>query len=301
MAKVLLLFVDGVGIGEPDPAVNPFFAREFSLFSKHFGATPSLQHPTCRAGNKIFFPVDALLGVEGLPQSGTGQASIFCGFNASAYLGKHFGPFPYSTLVPLIEKENIFRVLNERGRKGFFANAYPKVFFDYLKSGKNRKSVTSLSYLSAGHRLNTATDVRRARALTAEITNERWNKKLNYSLPIISPETAARRLLRIANDNDFTLFEYFLTDYLGHGRIADEFSSILDNLDKFLTSLIEKLPDDVTLFFISDHGNLEDTSIKQHTYHPALAIAAGKHAEMLFQRVGSLPDTRDAILDIIEL
>jgi hypothetical protein len=300
MSKVLLLFVDGVGIGKPDPAANPFFAREFSFFKQHFGITPSEQNPEVHIGDKYYFPVDACLGVPGIPQSGTGQTSIFCGFNASAYIGKHFGPFPYSTLVPLIEEQNIFRVLRDKGKNVLFANAYPKVFFDYLKSGKSRRSVTSLSYMTAGFKLHTVTDVRRAKALTAEITNERWNRRLNYHMPVISPEAAARRLLRLAGQNDFTLYEYFLTDYLGHGRIADEFDQTLQNLDRFLTHLFAKIPAGLTVFLISDHGNLEDISIKQHTMNPALAVAAGKHAAHFRERVISLVDVRDTVIEVIE-
>ncbi len=294
-----MLFIDGVGIGKPDPASNPFFAHGFNTFTNHFGALPSLESPNLQSGNKYLFPVDALLGVEGIPQSGTGQTTIFCGFNASQFIGKHFGPFPYSTLVPLIKEQNIFKVLHDKGKKVLFANAYPKVFFDYLKSGKDRKNVTSLAYLSAGFRLHSSTDVRRAKAITAEITNERWNRKLNYKLPVIRPEAAARRLLRLAGENDYTLYEYFLTDYLGHGRIADEFTTILHNLDRFLNALFSGIPEDMTVFLVADHGNLEDVSIKQHTLNPALAIAAGKHAVELRNRITSLVDVRDAIVGVV--
>ena len=191
-----MIFLDGVGIGKEDYEFNPFFKYGFKTFTELFGEIPSLENPVIGNINRFIFPADARLGIEGLPQSGTGQTSIFCGLNAPKLIGKHFGPYPYSTLIPVIKEKNIFRHFLTKKQKAFFANAYPKVFFDYVNSGKSRLSVTSLSCLLNGMRLNGVTDVEKADALTAEITNERWNQKLNYALPVIKPETAARRLSR---------------------------------------------------------------------------------------------------------
>ena len=159
-------------------------------------------------------------------------------------------------------------------------------------------SATSLMCQLNGMRLNKATDVRTGKALTAEITNERWNKKLGYSLPIISPETAARRLLRIASRNSFTLYEYFLTDHIGHGRYEDEFEQIINNLDKFLYKVLDEFNyEKFTLIICSDHGNLEDLSVKTHTLNPALMIAAGKNAEKIFHHVNDLTQIKDSIIN----
>jgi 2,3-bisphosphoglycerate-independent phosphoglycerate mutase len=237
------------------------------------------------------------MDIEGLPQSGTGQVSIFCGVNAPKFVGKHFGPFPYSTTIPIIAEKNIFKHYKDQKRSAFFANAYPKVFFDYLKSGKTRLSVTSLSCRLTGIKLNSVTDVRKAKALTAEITNERWNKKLNYNLDEIKPETGARRLLRLAKQNDFTLYEFFLTDHLGHGRIIDEFDKIYKNLDKFLLTILKEVnKKEITLIVCSDHGNFEDLSVKTHTTNPALTITAGYKAEQLAKNIKDLSDIKPTII-----
>lgn len=293
-----MIFIDGVGIGKEDYSFNPFFKYGFKTFEKYFGGIPSLQNSKLEGDDRFLFPIDACLGVEGLPQSGTGQTSIFCGVNASKIIGKHFGPYPYSTLVPIIKEKNIFKYFLDKKHKVSFANAYPKIFFDYINSGKKRLSATSLMCQLNGMRLNKVTDVRRGKALTAEITNERWNKKLGYSLPIISPGVAARRLLRISSQNTFTLYEYFLTDHIGHGRYEDEFEQILNNLDKFLYNIFDEMDyQNSTLIICSDHGNLEDTSIKTHTLNPALMIAAGKNAEKTFQQVSDLTQIKDSIIN----
>ena len=293
-----MIFIDGVGIGKEDYSFNPFIKFGFKTFEKFFGGVPTLQNTKLQGDNCFLFPVDACLGVAGLPQSGTGQTTIFCGVNASKIIGQHFGPYPYSTLIPVIKEKNIFKYFLDKNQKVSFANAYPKIFFDYINSGKKRLSATSLMCQLNGMRLNKATNVRLGKALTAEITNARWNEKLGYSLPIISPETAARRLLRMASQNTFTLYEYFLTDHIGHGRYEDEFEQIINNLDRFLYKVLDEFNyENFTLIICSDHGNLEDLSVKTHTLNPALMIAAGKTAEKIFQQVIDLTQIKDSIIN----
>ncbi len=293
-----MIFLDGVGIGKIDYENNPFFKYGFKTFSEIFGTVPSLENSTIKKNSSYLFPSDALLGVEGLPQSGTGQTSIFCGINASKFIGKHFGPYPYSTLIPIIKEKNILKYFIDKGEKAFFANAYPKVFFDYIKSGKSRLSVTSLSCKLSGIKLNTVTDVRKGKALTAEITGSRWNEKLGYKLRVISPKAAARRLLRIASENSFTLYEYFLTDHLGHGRYDGETKSVLKILDDFLFEVITGLNNNTSLIICSDHGNVEDLSVKTHTFNPALTITSGKHAEELYLNIKDLTQIKQAIIKV---
>ncbi len=298
MKPFLMIFLDGVGIGENDPAKNPFFKYGFRTFKDLFGDIPSLSNPVLSKDGRFLFPADALLGVEGLPQSGTGQTSIFCGMNASKFIGKHFGPYPYSSLVSIIKEKNIFIDHIRRGQKPYFINAYPSVFFDYIRSGKQRLSVTTLSCRLSGMRLNNFEDVINGNALTAEITNERWNSRLGYDLAIISPETAARRLLGISAKYDFTLYEYFLTDHLGHGRYEESTESTLKTLDNFLFTVISELPPDFNLLICSDHGNVEDLSVKTHTFNPVLTIAAGPDAETMFSQIKDLTDIKQTILNL---
>jgi len=300
MHSILMIFLDGVGIGKENYESNPFFKYGFRTFSEIFGKVPSLNNQVLISKESYLFPVDARLGVDGLPQSGTGQTSIFCGVNAAQIIGKHFGPYPYSTLIPLIKEKSLFAYFKRKGLNVYFANAYPKIFFDYIKSGKTRLSVTSLSCSLAGIRLNTSTDLRKGKAITAEITNERWNNKLGYNLKKIQPKTAARRLLRIASNNSFTLFEYFLTDHLGHGRYDGSAESLIKILDEFLyTILTENRRENMTVFICSDHGNLEDTSIKTHTLNPSLAIASGKYAEQIFDEIKDLTQIKSALTKIV--
>ena len=301
MNNIILIFVDGVGIGKRDPVPNPFFKYNFRTFTEFFGSVPDLDNPVIKRNHSFVFPADACMGVSGFPQSGTGQTSIFCGLNAPKFVGKHFGPYPYSTLIPVIKESNIFHEFLKRGKKAFFMNAYPKVFFDYIKSGKQRLSVTSLSAKLSGLKFNTVTDVRVGRALTAEITNERWNQRLGYNLKIIKPSTAAKRLLKAASQNDLVVYEYFLTDHLGHGRHDGDIERTLAQLDEFLLTVFN-LADkkNQTILLCSDHGNFEDLSVKTHTLNPALTISSGSHAEYLYENIKDLSDIKNALLHTLE-
>jgi phosphopentomutase len=297
MNSILMLFLDGVGIGKKDFEYNPFFKYGFKSFKDIFGEIPSVNNPTLTYSNYFLFPTDANLGVEGLPQSGTGQSSLFCGFNAPKFVGKHYGPYPYSTTIPILKEKNILVHFFKKHNSSYFANAYPKLFFDYIKSGRSRLSVTTITCKLSGIKLNRVTDVRRGRAITAELTNQRWNERLGYKLPVIKPKTAARRLLKIASQYKFTLFEYYLSDHLGHLRLAKEFERLFFEMDEFLLTLMSELNQKkMTLIVCSDHGNLEDLSTKSHTRNPSLTISAGKNAEKIFNDVKDISQIRSAII-----
>jgi len=297
MNNVLMVFLDGVGIGKTDYQFNPFFKYGFKTFKNIFGSIPSLDKQKLTNGTHFLFPTDANLGVEGLPQSGTGQASLFCGFNAPKFVGKHFGPYPYSTTIPILEKQSLLIHFRNKTAGSYFANAYPKAFFDYVKSGRTRLSVTTLTCQLTGIKLNQVSDVRAGKALTAELTNERWNQRLGYKLKVIKPKTAARRLLRIAENYKFTLYEYYLSDHIGHLRLANEFEKIFTELDEFLFTLLNEADSKkMTLIVCSDHGNLEDLSVKTHTRNPALTISAGKSAKEIAESVTDITQVKQAII-----
>lgn len=297
MQNSLLIFIDGVGIGNPDAVNNPFFKYGFSAFTKHFGTLPTLDNQVLEGKNAYLFPTDALLGVEGLPQSGTGQTSIFCGVNAPKIYGSHFGPYPPSKLLPVIREKNIFKDVRERNGKAVFVNAYPKEYFRFLETPKGKMTVTTLSVTESGMELKREKDLRAGNGLSAEITNERWVSMLKYDIPIITPKTAAERLLTITAKHSLTVFEYFLTDHAGHGREVGGIEHMTRTLDAFLLTLLDTInPETTTLLICSDHGNFENTGIKSHTLNPALTIAAGRNAGLLYENIKSIADIKEALL-----
>ncbi|MBN1299668.1 MAG: metalloenzyme [Melioribacteraceae bacterium] len=300
MPRVLVIFLDGVGIGAKDRKSNPFFSKGLKFVDDVFNDTPHSGNSRLSCNGSQLFPIDACMGIEGLPQSGTGQTSILCGVNASEILCKHFGPFPHTFLLPYIKQKNLFKELMDLGKKVCFANAYPQIFFDYLNSGKTRIGVFARSVVESGIRLKNYSDVIKQEAITAEIINKVWKERLGYEINVITPQQAGENLLRICSHHDFTLFEYFLTDHLGHGRIKDHFDEITEVLDQFICHIIKNLQDDTTLLICSDHGNFEDLSVKQHTTNPALGISIGQYAKMLGTQIKSLYHIKPAIMNIFK-
>jgi hypothetical protein len=300
VSRVLLIFLDGVGLGEENPEKNPFFRYNFRFITDNFENVPSLTTQHLSTDDKEIFPVDANLDMDGLPQSGTGQVSLLCGMNASQFIGKHFGPFPYSLHQDTMKRENLFKAVKDMGLKSEFVNAYPQIFFDYLNKQKRRIGAFALSALFSDIKLKTQTDLENGEALSNDITNERWRTRLNLDIRLVQPEIAAERLLNISSVNDFTVFEYFLTDHIGHGRIKENLDTIYSELDAFLSSLLLQQDDETDILIISDHGNFEDTSVKTHTRNPVFSMASGPNSGILSHKINSLIDVKRTILELLK-
>ena len=167
---IVMLFLDGVGIGSRDELVNPFFvARLPALRWLLGGDLPSLRHRHISHRHASLLPLDATLGVAGFPQSGTGQTALFTGLNGAKLIGKHFGPYPFSTLKPVIEEHNIFRQMITAHKKPYFANAFPKRFFDYASMHRSRLTVTTLSCIMSGMPLLRSEDLYAGRGISPQI------------------------------------------------------------------------------------------------------------------------------------
>lgn len=297
----IMIFLDGVGIGEKDPEKNIFFKKNFSFLNSFFGGVPNLEMPFIENNDKYIFPLDALMGVEGLPQSGTGQTSLLCGVNAQKELGFHFGPFPHYSQIDLLKEKSLFAFFKKKGKKYYFANAYPKIYFEHLKKS-SRIGAFALAYKLSGSVLNKSLELRRGKALSPEIDNSRWIEKLGYKLKRITPQLAAKRLLRLASENDFVLYEYFFTDHLGHWRYRENLDVWMDVLDDFLYELLRNLDfNKTTLIIVSDHGNIEDMTIKTHTINPAFCATAGKFSRLFFEKAKDLSDIKKVFEIIYDL
>jgi hypothetical protein len=263
---------------------------------------PSLRKQSLEGSEVILKPLDATGGVPGLPQSGTGQTTIFTGINAQRFLGRHFGPYPHSELRPVLQEHNIFTRLLRDGKRVCFANAYPHQFFDYIASGKTRLSVTTLSCRMAGVQIRGAGELRRNEGVSADLTRERWETLGHADIPVITPEEAGRHLARLAVRHDFTLFEFYHTDHAGHRRQMEEAISVLEKFDRFLGGLCESFPLGThTLVITSDHGNIEDLGTKPHTRNPVPLILGGKHRAQLNAVIRRMEDITPAIVDILHL
>jgi 2,3-bisphosphoglycerate-independent phosphoglycerate mutase len=127
MARVLLLFVDGVGLGDADAASNPFLNAQLPSLAALLDRRSPLQSvaPIHAAGASVV-GIDATLGTVGTPQSGTGQAALLTGANAVAMHGRHFGPWVPAALQRLVREESLLVQAQAAGHSVAFANAYPE-------------------------------------------------------------------------------------------------------------------------------------------------------------------------------
>lgn len=291
------VFLDGIGLGPPE--ANPFAA----LALPHFERLAGGQRWTAEAEpfispEHLLLPLDATLGVEGLPQSGTGQASLFTGVNCAARAGRHFGPFPHSTSKPVIARHNLFVRLQEAGLSGAFANAYPERFFAFARE-RERWTVTTLCCIEAGVRLRGEADLRAGEALAADLTAEGWPGRLGTEVPVISEEEAGRRLARLSREAPLTLFEFYLSDTAGHGRDGLRPEPILEALDAFFAGLLAEIdPAEHLLLVTSDHGNLEDLATRVHTRNPVPLVALGPGADAM-AGARSLTDVTPALVGLL--
>lgn len=292
------VFVDGIGMGSPGDH-NPFTAQEFSSLNRLWGNQPLTDSASVISEpHHLFKPVDANLGVEGLPQSGTGQTALFTGVNVSEEIGKHFGPFPHSACKPYLKEQSIFNDLIARGKKPHFINAYPDRFFEFAKR-RNRWSCSTLMTKSAGLSLNTIEDVRSGRALTAEILQDYWRDKIAADVPQITAQQAGKRFYSVGQEYDLVLFEYYLTDKAGHDQQMEKAFDVLERLNGFAEGFFAASdPECDTLIVSSDHGNLEDLSTKTHTRNPVPLVVMGKNADK-FSRCQSILDLKEVVLEIV--
>ncbi len=281
---VLLVFLDGVGIGVRDARRNPFFAAPLPFLREALGTLPSLRNREVDGPLALCIPADARLGVAGLPQSGTGQTSLYTGSNAARLIGRHFGPYVYSSLKPVIEEHSIFRQLKHAGvpdAKLALANAFPQRFFDYLEGPRRRMVAGMMMALHERVRFRTIEALHRGDAVSTDITAARWREIGHPDAPVVTPFEAGRNLARITMRNRFTLFEYFQTDLVGHERDHAAAAHVLWDVDALLRGAVTHVDLDRTLIIVtSDHGNLEDLATKTHTRNPVpvLIFGTARHA-----------------------
>jgi len=295
---LFFLFLDGVGVAPPGAPGNPFGEFTMPATGRILGERVfHMAEGTRTAGGVNVAAIDATQGVAGLPQSGTGQTTILTGENAPAILGRHFGPYPHSTLRPLIREKNFFHALTLRGLTCAYLNAYPRQYFDYLGRHPNLTGAFPTAWRMAGNSLNTGAELTAGRALSADCTSEGWRRMGYTDVPVISPEQAADVAVRVLGETDFVMYEYYLTDHAGHGRAGARIDVILPMLDRFIASLAEKIMAmGHALLITSDHGNLEDISVKTHTLNPVPLVTTGPRLRELATGVRDLTGIRGVIL-----
>ncbi len=289
---LLVVFLDGIGLGPADPATNPLARVPTPALHGLLGG-PLTSRGMIDRPDALLIPTDATLGVAGLPQSATGQTALLCGVNAPAIAGRHVTAYPTEELRDVLAHQSIFARARAAGARVALANAYSPEYFAAIAARRLRMAAVTYAAQAAGVSLRTVDDLRDGRAVFHDLTNGRL-RQWGYDLPELTPRESGRRLAKIAAAEDLTFFEFFLTDLAAHGRIATPADGVVASVDELLAGVLEAA-DGLTVLVTSDHGNLEDDRTTAHTTNPVPTLAIGPGREA-FRSVRAISDLAPAIL-----
>ena len=247
MSGIVWLALDGVG--------HPADAPPGSIWEQDL---PALG-PLTRAG----LALDATLGVPGLPQSGTGQSCWLTGQDAVRVMGEHFGPYPGPTLQALLRQSSLPVRLTRAGGSAQLLNFYPPGYLE-AHARRPRHGCFPFSFLAAGLSLN-----------PPGLPSISPTLGLSYGSPWAATHTPSelrrqgQQIARAAQHHDLLVLDVWLSDLLGHQGKPDAPPELLFAARRYfqqLDALIAGLQDGGARLFVgSDHGNIENLSVKAHT------------------------------------
>jgi len=288
---VILFFIDGLGLGKND---------EFNPLAQIEDCEPLNNLADEKKEifkNGILVPTDPRLGIEGRPQSASGQTTILTGKNAPQILGFHKQGFPNAILREVIAENSLFLQLKKRGiERAVFANAYTPQFF---QETPRWKSATTVAVEAAGMQFHRLSDLNGKQALFHDFTNESLIKR-GVDVPLFSVTEAAEILANLTRTNEFVLYEHFITDKIGHDQDFEKAKTHLPMLARLIRETLDKIDlENTTFIMTSDHGNIENLSVRNHTLNDVPTIIWGRKKEETASRIKDLSDITPAILELL--
>ena len=292
--------MDGIGLGANDPETNPLARAKMPNLDAMLGGRSLLKESAPFIGERAtLLGIDPSVGVDGLPQSATGQAMLLTGVNVSAEIGGHYGPKPNPAVAAHLKNGTLFSRFVKAGRKAALLNAYPPGYFKGIDSGKRIYSSIPMAVTNAGLKLFTQDDLSDGRALSADFTGEGWRTFLGFpDTVVVKPQEAGHKLVSLAMEYDFSLFEYWASDYAGHKQQMENAIAQMESFDRVLGGVMEAMNDELLVLVTSDHGNMEDMSTRRHTdaMVPALVIGEKKARGEFTRGMTDVTDVAPAIL-----
>ncbi|MBC8161827.1 MAG: metalloenzyme [Roseiflexaceae bacterium] len=277
---LIFVFLDGVGLapGGPD---NPLSDAPTPHLHALLGGPLVLETAQTfyhrEVDSIVFKPIDATLGIVGLPQSGTGQTALLAGVNAAALHGRHQPHVPPVALRQLLAEQNILRRVAQRGGRATFANAFTPAYWQALAARRIRKSASVIAAEGAGLRFRDLEDLQRGAAVAWDVSGAAMRGR-GEQITLVSPTQAGTALARLAHDHDLVFYENFLPDLAGHGRAQQTTHEVFALLDSFLGAVMAAQRPQDTLLLSSDHGNIESIASPGHTRNPVPLLAVGAKA-----------------------
>jgi len=266
--SILFLFIDGLGIGPDDAAVNPLLAA-------------------CLPHLASLVPIDMAAW----------RAGVYTGVNAAALLGRHKEGRPNKALRSILREYGLIPVLNRAGRRATFANAYTAAVIPPYLAGTTPMSCTSaMAYYGEG-RFRTTADANGGAAVFFDLTGRWARRRSGEDVRRRTPRDAGLTLGRLAAAYDFTLYEYFLTDFAGHRQNMERAVRYVEDIDAALGGVLDSFaPDRGLVVLTSDHGNVEDLGVRTHTTNAVPFFVTGAGHREVAARCRSILDVAAACL-----
>lgn len=241
------LALDGVG--------HPADAPTGSVWDQ---ALPALR-PLVDTGAAL----DPTLGVPGLPQSGTGQTCWLTGQDAVRVMGEHFGPQPGPTLQRLLRAGSLPARLAAQGARAALANHYPPAYFQ-AQARREQMGCFPFAFRAAGFPLNPP-----GVPLVSPTLGLTYARPWTETAALHEVTLQGKELGRAARRYDLVVLDLWFSDLLGHQGQAPTPPEVLAagraylrRVDALLAGLLDT---GAQVALSSDHGNLEDLSVKSHT------------------------------------
>ncbi|MDH5720831.1 MAG: metalloenzyme [Spirochaetia bacterium] len=292
---LIYIFFDGIGFGSSDSGKNPLAKYKTYFLS-----------PLAGGGfhaNGDIIETDAHMGVEGVPQSATGQTALFTGYNASKIMGRHVSGFPTYSLRPYIIKYNLIKSFIDNNKKSVLINSYSEKYLNKIEQPKGERFMSATSFMqkSSGQPFYTIDDYLKGKALYMDITN--WFlRSQGVDIEIIGAKITGRKLVSLARNFDLIVYEYFFPDMVGHDTSFMEPEKIICDIECFLEGIWEEL--DITrelVVICSDHGNFEDLSHSKHTENKVPTYLYGKGADKFKKNIKSIYHVPRNIFDLFNI
>ncbi len=295
MAFIIVL-IDGVGLA-PASTTNPVASGMGQLAAKL--GQPLTDHLCVERADLLAKGIDATLGVPGLPQSGSGHAAIWGGFNTALFNGRHQPSYPSIAMRERLREHNLFVAAQALSCRVAWANAYLPGYMQAVEQRRLKHTAGTWSALQAGLPLRSVAELEAGTALAWDITQAGARTRSGATLlPTITPVAAAERLLALARTHDLIAFETYLPDLAAHNRLPMTLDDALATVDAFAAHLITARVAQDTIILTSDHGNSEDGDTTTHTRNPVPLIVAGPAAAR-FGQVQSIDQITPTLLDIL--
>jgi hypothetical protein len=298
MKHILLIFLDGIGLGDDNPATNPFAVANTPLLHQlanghRWLRSTGIQHSPRAA----FVPTDPRMGIPGRPQSASGQAAILTGRPVPQLIGEHYGPRPNEAIRTILHEDNFYKQVIANGGTAALLEGYPPGWHEVVNRGKRLRASFQEAAHVAGVPIFTEREVYSGDAMTVDWTGEGWRTQLGYTdSPLYTPYDAGIKMVELARRYNFSFFPNWITDTIGHRGTVEDGVRMLELFEGVMRGALDVWNDDEGLIIItSDHGNMEDMSHGKHTENDVPTVIIGGGADAFAQQMNALADIAPAM------